>query len=328
MLGYLGSRFEFANSSVGTIFPVLKTLQYPCLLLATATARLDRSSFAIWLLCAGFSFITGWFTGWRSEMVLLVFSIALGAVFRWPKRIPLIATVGVASMLVVLPLANLKKVNYEEVSKDPLASIQTVLETPVLERVNFLLEFWAIRVNAEREIGYVQAAVDSGILELRRGETYLESLLQLIPRVVWPSKPIYNFMYGYELPRMVGLLQSEDHSTSNAVNIYAEFLWNFRPIHLIWGVPIFLWVCGKLDSHATKLGNATVRDTYRLGLFFLFLPVVSIVNTAPYLLWLTLLAKFADAHGRTDARFFRRRRARIWPTQQRGVVIESKQLVR
>jgi hypothetical protein len=328
MLGYWGSRFELANSGAGTIFPVLKTLQYPCLLLATATARLDGWSFAVWLVCAGFSLITGWFTGWRSELVLLVTSIALGAVLRWPKRISLIATAGIVSMLFVLPLANLKKANYEEVSQDPLAAIESVLGIPILERLSFFTEFWAIRVNAEREIGFMQAAVDGGILELQQGKTFTDGLLQMIPRAVWTSKPIYNSFYGYTVPRVIGLVHSDDTGTSNAVNVYAEFIFNFRPFHLIWGVPLIFWLAGKMDGHATKLRNATVRDAYLLSLFFLLLQVTSIVNTTTYLLWATVLAKLADPIGGADARSFHRREGRRWPTQQRDLFVGSNRVAR
>jgi hypothetical protein len=263
-----------------------------------ATPR--NSSILVWALSATFSLVTAWYAGWRSEIIFFIYALGLGAAIRWPKRLPVLAAAAAALVMVLLPLAQMKKTDYQGVMDKPLQAVQSVIQTPLADRASFIAEFWAVRLNSEREIGFVQSAVDAGLLELRGGQTYGEALLQLIPRVVWPSKPVYNSIYGYTLPRAVGLLSAQDPSTSWAVNMFAEFIWNFRPNHLIWFVPLIFWALSKLDNYAATLENSTVRQVYCLSLFFQFLQAVSIVNLTTFILWLTLMAKLADRLTRSD----------------------------
>ena len=147
------------------------------------------------------------------------------------------------------------------------------------------------------EVAYIQHGLETGVIELRDGETYWEAIQQLVPRVVWPRKPSFNATTNYLLPRQIGLLGWEDPFTSWGVSFYAELIWNFGVFHLLWSVPLTFFLVGKLDQLADSLyKHQLVSWLTKTTLFFQFFSIVGLVYVVTYILWVFLLGFIVDIY--------------------------------
>ena len=303
LVGYLGSLAEISASGLGTIFPVLKMYWYPVAALGVASAsRRDAASLLLLLLAMA---IPGYFSllsGWRSELITFAGSLTLGLALR-SRRWAVLSPLLVASLvLLVLPFAHQKKVDYERVSADPVRALADTLTMSLQDRLLFTAEFWATRVSGARELGYVEYATTAGHLPLRGGDSYVEALEQLVPRILWPSKPSFNLSTNYYLARTLGLLDWSDESSSWGINLYAEAAWNFGAVHLVWFVPLVFLLSSSLDRQFTRRIRTTgVAWLARAALFFYAMAIVGLVNAMTFLLWLFIVSKVADVLVRARA---------------------------
>jgi len=303
-VGYLGSTSEISASGVGTIFPVLKLFLYPLLVISVYHWNKRDLSSILLLVSNGAAALTfAYFSPWRSEMLMSLAAIGLGLTFRNRRLLFPVGALGLVAFLVVFPFVQAKKKNYEATMSDPGDAIRGIYTMSLSNQVEGLVDFWAARINYAREFAYIEAANDGGILELRKGESYVEAVRGLIPRVVWPDKPAFNITTNFLLPRMVGLLSFADPTTSWGVNIYAEFLWNFRAINLLWGVPLWFFLANRIDRFQGKnISSVILARIIRITLFFQFLALVSIVNALTYFMWMFVIAKSVELYSKSVVR--------------------------
>jgi hypothetical protein len=296
LVGYLGSLSEAAVSGLGTIFPVLKSLLYPGLVMAIASVRLGDMKSAI--LAAGYVLAVGVLalgSPWRSETIVMSAACCLAILLRRPDR-PLRALIlAVLVIALAIPFAHEKKVRYDEVTARPVQTLTDLALMPIGERLAILTGFWAVRIDSAREIGYVVDGLESGVIGHRGGLTYWEAVQQLVPRVIWPGKPSFNETTNYYLARQLGLVGWDDVDTSWGVSLFAEAVWNFGIAALVIFIPAMFTLTGWVDRRACgQMRHEITGWLVRIVLFFLFLAVVGLVNATTYVVWGVLTVKGLD----------------------------------
>jgi hypothetical protein len=295
-VGYLFADQEIAFSGIGTIFPVFKNLLFPSLVLMIYNAR-KQSPTSIVLLLAGFMLVgmNAFFSTWRSELIMFMFSIGIGLVLRNKKFLKYGIIFGPLFIALVLPFQLLKKSGKISEDENIVSAFFNTLSNPDLKRSNLALDFLSFRLNYARECAYVLRGIKMGSIEYRYGETYNETVLQLVPRVFWPDKPSYNYLINRVIPRKIGLLSNIDKYTSWGLNYYAEFLYNF-PLNFF---PVFfvfyfllLALLGRL-AESMKLSNEALL-LLQFTLFFQVLNTVSLTFSSTYFLWIFIVIKLLD----------------------------------
>lgn len=81
------------------------------------------------------------------------------------------------------------------------------------------------RISLLEPISASMRLVNQGIWPLLLGKSYVELLVTLVPRVVWPSKP--EFHYGNDFGHAAGYIDFEDEATSISVTYLGEAFLNF-----------------------------------------------------------------------------------------------------
>jgi hypothetical protein len=294
--GYAVTAMGGGTSGLGTIFPLAKNLLYPAVMLIVLRCnRRDAQS----VLISSAVLLLGLFvsvrSAWRSELIMFLGCIGLSVLLRSIKTAVAYALIGIASLFVLIPFQNYKKAYHEETLADLGGSFAAAQDIEFNARLETVEDFFGIRINSIREMGYVLKALDNGAVELRGGATYWESVLQLIPRFVWPNKPSFNQFTGFYLSRAVGLVAWDDENTSWGVNLFAEFLVNYPVIGLIWCVPLVFLVMAGMDRLASRLfvtpAAAWVTEA---ALFFLSFQLVGVINATTYYFWTFILIAVID----------------------------------
>jgi hypothetical protein len=302
VVGHLMASFEFTTSSAGTIFPVLKLFGYPALVVAVWMVRF-RQPYTFVILSFIFA-VSGYLavaSPWRSELILLGSSVGMGLLLKSRRFLWTAPVFFVFTLLFLLPFANEKKLHYEKVSADPVAAFVKTIDMPVDKRAKFVAEFWAKRINGGRELAFVVNGLKSGLIVLRYGASYRDALQQLVPRALWPGKPSFNQEMNYYLARRIGLVDKGNRYTSWGISYFAETVWNFGILGLIWGVPIIFLAANWLDKWAERnLRRPIMVVLVRGALFFVFMDLVGMVNVATYVLWLCLVGYSVDRILKTE----------------------------
>lgn len=127
------------------------------------------------------------------------------------------------------------------------------------------------RLNQNFFSGLSAERIHEGQSEFRYGHSLWEGVMALVPRILWPDKPVFAGS-----PKVVaettGLLLNED--TAWGVGNVMEFYINFGIPGLIGGFFVLGWALGTLDRKA-----ATAECTGDFGRAILFfLPAVALVN--------------------------------------------------
>ncbi len=300
LVGYVGSQSDLSSSGAGTIFPVLKLFWYPVLVAAVsrATRRNPRSLFLL-VLALLITVSLSYLSAWRSEMINTGGAVLLGLLLR-NRRFVLVAPALAGVILgALLPFAHLKKTNYEQVMADPWGTAEEVASMPLEDRAEFVAWFWAVRISGARELAFAVDGLESGRVALRSGVTYVEAVLQLVPRVVWPGKPSYNTTTAFYLARDLGLLGWEDDATSAGVNLYAEAVWNFGRAFLLLFVPLVFLLAERLDALVPRwIRDEGIRWLVSAALFFYCMAIVGFVSAMTYFVWSVLVGKAAEKLGR------------------------------
>jgi hypothetical protein len=296
IIGAVLSQFDFTLSSVGTIFPVFRTLLYPALLISFISYRRGL----IWNCITGtlfaFTGLSAFLSPWRSALVMFTATISLVFLVGRRKRLWMIVPTIAAAVYVIMPFQIIKRENYDTFSTESMTGVvQAAYDLTWQERNEMVKEFIATRVNTARELAYVESAVDGGVISYRGGDTYIEALQQLIPRIFWAGKPSFSDTVGYLFPRVIGLLGWDDTITSWGVGLWAEFCWNFRFEYLALFIPLIFGAAGAIDFMIDqKLRQPVCAWMAHAGFFFMFLGVVSIASIMTYVLWLFLVLLTID----------------------------------
>jgi hypothetical protein len=113
--------------------------------------------------------------------------------------------------------------------------------------------------------------LDEGVIDYLRGRTIWEGFEALVPRAIWPSKPVIAGS-GHIVSHMTGLHLSEN--TSWGVGNVMEFEINFGKPGLIIGFILLGCALGWLDK---KAAEAERCDDYATTIVC-FLPAVAMID--------------------------------------------------
>ena len=128
-----------------------------------------------------------------------------------------------------------------------------------------------LRLNQNYFVGLAATRIRDGKVKYLYGRSLWEGLLSLVPRILWPDKPVFAGSPGI-VAEMTGLILSE--STSWGVGNVMEFYINFGIPGVVVGFLVLGWLLGMLDQKAA-LAEAD-GDFGRLFLFFL--PAVALIQ--------------------------------------------------
>lgn len=304
MLGYIVSQNEIAASGAGTVFVVLKNLLFPTLLLALCRVRRsDYFGIALAVLAVTVYVGLGAASAWRSDLVLTGMCVLLYVMLNAPRLTVPAVLVSLAILWLGLPTLQVKKLYYAEYLDAPVATILRSQDLTSAQRTDMLAEFMSSRVNSMREVAYVERGLDVGLMTKRGGDSYVDAVVQLVPRVVWSNKPSFNYSLNYVVPRQIGLVAWEDPNTSWSVNAYAECALNYRSEALLWFIPLLYLAFTLLGKAVNWLYTSpSVRGYASAMLFFQAFNLVGVVNQGTYLLWGLLLLKLVELQLARDRR--------------------------
>lgn len=298
--GYFGSLMDFSTSGAGIVFPVLKGFYYPAVVFAML--RCNRRNL-VEIFFTGLLIILGLALSiaspWRSELLMFFGCVGIGILLRLGRGLLPFTVIVCVFLFVLLPFQNEKRMNYEETMKDPWKAFVKSQGSTLKVKSDFLLQFCGLRINALRELAYVDSGLKRGAIEPRYGLSYVETLLQLVPRVLWKEKPFYNQIANHTLPQDVGLVAAEDEDTSWGVNLFAEFVWNFTSLPLLIFVPITFLLFSLMDRFVVYfLHNNFSQKTVLCVFFFLNFQMVSLVSAGTYFLWTLVFVWLSEKGGR------------------------------
>ena len=128
-----------------------------------------------------------------------------------------------------------------------------------------------LRLNQNFFVGRAVEYIEEGTVDYLYGRSIWEGAISLIPRIVWPSKPVYGGSPGI-IMEMTGFAVNDE--TSMGVGNVMEFYINFGIWSLIIGFVILGGLFGWLDRHAAvgiRNGELTKALVY-------FLPAVAMIH--------------------------------------------------
>lgn len=128
-----------------------------------------------------------------------------------------------------------------------------------------------LRLNQNYFVGVSADRLETGYVSFLHGKSILDGLIAIIPRALWPDKPVYGGS-GDLVRNMTGL--DLNTNTSWGVGQVMEFYINFGLPGLIIGFFLFGLTMGWLDRKGAK----ALRTDPRGGVFFYFLPGAAMVQ--------------------------------------------------
>jgi hypothetical protein len=127
------------------------------------------------------------------------------------------------------------------------------------------------RLNQNYFVGLAAARIAGGEVDYLYGRSLWEGLQALVPRIVWPEKPVSAGSPDI-VAEMTGLILSD--TTSFGVGNVMEFQINFGMPGVVIGFLVLGWAIGRLDRQA-----AVAEARGNLGqVFIYFLPAVSLIR--------------------------------------------------
>lgn len=127
------------------------------------------------------------------------------------------------------------------------------------------------RLNQNYFVGLAAQRIDFGLVSYLKGESLWQGLLSVVPRALWPEKPVFGGSPEI-VAKMTGLRLSP--TTSFGVGNVMEFQINFGYPGVIIGFLVLGWMIGWLDL---KAGTAEQRGNLGRTVLF-FLPCVALVS--------------------------------------------------
>ena len=127
------------------------------------------------------------------------------------------------------------------------------------------------RLNQNYFVGLAARRIQLGLADYLEGDSVRQGLLSLVPRVLWPEKPVFAGSPQI-VSKMTGLRLSP--TTSFGVGNVMEFQINFGIPGVVIGFFVLGWLIGMLDLKAAVAEGR--GDLGRVVLFFL--PAVALIN--------------------------------------------------
>jgi hypothetical protein len=127
------------------------------------------------------------------------------------------------------------------------------------------------RLNQNLFVGLADQRIKSGLVTYKNGQTFVDGLISLVPRIIWPTKPVFAGSPAIVM-EMTGFIVND--TTSYGVGNVMEFHINFGIPSLILGF-LFLGVLfGWLDRHASR----RVQRGDWGGAIVYFLPAAAMIH--------------------------------------------------
>lgn len=164
------------------------------------------------------------------------------------------------------------------------------------------------RLNQNLFVGLSAERLRYGQVEYLGGRSVWEGAIALVPRALWPDKPVFGGS-GTIVADMTGL--NLNHNTSWGVGNVMEFYINFGLVGLVGGFLILGWLIGFLDRRAA---HHLVTGGYGQSAIF-FLPCLALIQPNGSMVELSGGAAAALAAG-----FFWRWAWRAWSARQRAAM--------
>jgi hypothetical protein len=250
--------------------------------LRTAVKNSDLKTVGFWLsaLCVYpiLMLLLGGFLSYGSQAAIIVISIlAISVEKSWKIIIGLIVIVYLGINVFVNYFAHRDQVREEVWGGAPLS-----------DRVDSTLEIFRdfkwfdsqdpkqvhaldVRLNQNYFAGLAAARIDQGTVDYLYGRSLWEGLIALVPRALWPDKPVTAGSPKI-VAEMTGLKLSEQ--TSFGVGNVMEFQINFGVPGLVVGFFLLGFVLRALDRHAA----ISLRRANFNGAIASFLPAVALIN--------------------------------------------------
>ena len=128
------------------------------------------------------------------------------------------------------------------------------------------------RLNQNYFVGLAAKRLDAGIVDYLHGRSFWEGLISLVPRVLWPNKPVGGGSHGIIQP-MTGFAYNEDVTAFGVGNVM-ELHINFGLPSLMGGFLVLGLLFGWLDHMAAR-----AERKGQLGVCMLyFLPAVAMIH--------------------------------------------------
>jgi hypothetical protein len=289
-VGVVGAHFGLSTSGAGTLFIIFYLLFYPMIILSVLKVNTrDANSMMLCAVLLLATFILVFISPWRSQLVLWMLSLIFGLAFRFRVSVKMLVGYGFIFgllFLLVAPFLQYKKHRSGDSDYNLMAGLIQSQHITMDDRIEQSFGFISARVNGVREMGFVGNGLSQGLTDKRLGETYFEALQQLVPRIIWPSKPIFNYTSGYLIARQIMLLGWEDEYTSAAITIWPEGVVNFGPYFLLVFVPFVFFCATQVDRYTRKFisesaGVWLLDTTY----FFIAFNLVSVVQFGTQFIW-------------------------------------------
>jgi hypothetical protein len=105
------------------------------------------------------------------------------------------------------------------------------------------------RLNQNSLIGAATARLESGQVEYASGATFGNMIMALIPRAIWPEKPMVGGS-GSIVHEFTGI--KFDEGTSIGAGQVFEFYVNFGTLGVFGGFLLYGWLLGRMDLFAIR----------------------------------------------------------------------------
>lgn len=127
------------------------------------------------------------------------------------------------------------------------------------------------RLNQNLFVGLAAVRIDLGAAEYEYGNSIVQGLIALVPRALWPDKPVFGGSPQI-VAEMTGLQLNQN--TSFGVGNVMEFYINFGMPSLIIGFILLGWIIAVLDIKAAQADSRGQLGTVLLY----FLPAVALIQ--------------------------------------------------
>jgi hypothetical protein len=250
--------------------------------LRAAVQRGDRKRIGIWLgalmVYPVLMLLLGGFLSYGSAAIIIVLSaLTISIRSNWRVVVGITATVFLSLSIFVSYYQHRNDIRDQVWGGAPLeARIDSVTDTvrgfEWLD-LNDRMHLIALdqRLNQNYFVGLAARRIQLGLADYLVGDSVRQGLLSLVPRVLWPEKPVFAGSPQI-VSKMTGLHLSP--TTSFGVGNVMEFQINFGVPGVVIGFFVLGWLIGTLDL---KAAVAEARGDMG-GVILFFLPAVALIN--------------------------------------------------
>ena len=252
------------------------------LALRAACHRGDLKRIVIWLstlmVYPAVVLLLGGFLSYGTQAIIIVLAVLTISTQRyWLVAAGVAATVFFGLSVFVVYFQHRDEIRYEIWGGAPLQTrIETVVDAarefqwfdPTNAKHLIALDG---RLNQNYFVGLAAQRTQQGEVHYLYGRSVLEGLLALVPRILWPQKPLFAGSPGI-VSEMTGLQLSP--TTSFGIGNVMEFQVNFGTPGVIVGFLMLGWAIGKLDLLAA---SAEMRGDLAEVMVY-FLPAVALIQ--------------------------------------------------